>query len=150
MALYTKPESSKFALYDIGIETGKWTDKGKLVFDEAAFRTALANDPDSIRNLFTDPDNGLAKQLTTIMDNAANLSTGSQGTLVQKAGMKGWSSEQTNEISQKLQSIEDKIKDLKSKYEIERQRYWNQFTSMEKYLSNMNTQSGWLAQQFSY
>ncbi|MCQ5092379.1 flagellar filament capping protein FliD, partial [Slackia exigua] len=33
LALYTKPAGAKLALYDIGIETTKWEDKGQLKMD---------------------------------------------------------------------------------------------------------------------
>lgn len=150
LALYSKPDSSKFALYDIGIDTGTYDQKGKLVFNETALRKALADDAESVKNLFTDSVNGLSKQLTTIMDNTAKLSSGSPGTLVREAGAKGYATESDNNISNRLKTISDKIKELRDKYETERQRYWNMFSNMETVLSNYNTQSGWLSQQFSY
>jgi flagellar hook-associated protein 2 len=150
IALYTKPESSNYALYDIGMETGKYSDKGKLTFDETALRKALSSDPESVKNLFLDLQSGLSGQLVKIMDDAAKLSSGSPGTLVQEAGAAGLASDKNNNLTNRIKEIEDKIKDLKAKYETERQRYWNQFTSMETTLSNLNSQSNWLYQQFSY
>ena len=149
-ALYTKPASSKFALYNIGIETGEWEEQGKLHFDEAAFREALSSDPESVKNLFTDPENGLAVQLETIMDNTANLSSANPGTLVSLAGMDGYISDDTSTISRELKDLEERIETLKTRYEAERQKYWDQFNNMEVILSNYSTQAGWLAQQFAY
>lgn len=146
--LYTKPSSSNYALYDIGIETGRYSDKGKLQFDETTLRNALANDPDSVKALFTDVEDGLAKQLTNIMNATANMSSGSPGTLVALAGVKGLSSEKNNTLTSKIESIKDRIKDLTHKYEKERQRYWKQFNTMEQILSNFNTQSSYISQQF--
>lgn len=150
IALYTKPSSSNFALYDIGIDTGSYSDRGKLTFDETTLRKALADDPESVKNLFTDATSGLARQMANIMDQTAKISTASPGTLVQTAGAKGTKIKSSdNDIYNRLKEIKDKIKDLQSKYETERERYWKMFTNMETNLSNLNTQSSWLYQQFS-
>ena len=149
IALYTKPEGSKYALFDIGIETKQYKDKGKLQLDEAALRNAIAADPDAVRNLFTDATEGLAKKLMDAMDGAAKESSGTPGTLVQLAGVQGGALEKSNSLYEKLTSIESRIKDLKTKYEAERTRYWNQFTAMERILSNYNSQSMMISQQFS-
>ncbi len=150
IALYTKPSSSNFALYDIGIDTGSYSDRGKLTFDETALRKALADDPESVKNLFTDTTSGIARQMATIMDQTAKISSASPGTLVQTAGAKGTKIKSSdNDIAQRIKDLETKIKDLKSKYETERQRYWKMFTNMETNLSNLNSQSSWLYQQFS-
>lgn len=145
IALYTKPSSSNYAIYDIGIETGKYTDKGKLTFNETTLRKALSDDPESIKNLFLDVESGLSKQLVQIMDDAAKLSSASPGTMVREAGTTVYMSK-TNTLSTRISEIELKIKELQSKYETERKRYWNQFNSMESTLSNYSTQAGWLAQ----
>lgn len=145
IALYTKPSSSNYAIYDIGIETGKYTDKGKLTFNETTLRKALSDDPESIKNLFLDVESGLSKQLVQIMDDAAKLSSASPGTMVREAGTTVYMSK-TNTLSTRISEIELKIKELQSKYETERKRYWSQFNSMETTLSNYSTQAGWLAQ----
>jgi flagellar capping protein FliD len=151
IALYTKPSTSNYALYDIGIETSTYSDRGKLTFDETALRQALADDPESVKNLFLDSESGLSKQMVKIMDNAAKLSSASPGTLVQEAGAASVSAlKSNNNLSTRISEIETKIKELQSKYETERTRYWNMFNSMETTLSNYNTQSSWLSQAFSY
>ena len=94
-------------------------------------------------------EQGLSKQLMDIIDRTAKETGGTKaGTLVQLAGVKGTSSEKSNSLYDELQDIEDRIKDLQRKYELERTRYWNQFNSMESILSNYNSQSMWLSQQF--
>ena len=88
--------------------------------------------------------------MATIMDQTAKISSASPGTLVQTAGAKGTKIKSSdNDIAQRIKDLETKIKDLKSKYETERQRYWKMFTNMETNLSNLNSQSSWLYQQFS-
>ena len=149
LALYTKPAGAKLALYDIGIETTKWEDKGKLQMDETALRSALASDPTSVMTLFTAKTDGLGALLSDIIKDTANPSAASPGTLVQIAGVKGWASETNNNLTNSISSIASRIKDLQAKYESERARYWNQFNAMESALANFNSQSNMIAQQFS-
>ncbi|MBE6722212.1 MAG: hypothetical protein E7572_06965 [Ruminococcaceae bacterium] len=153
-ALYTKPTNSNYAMYDIGIETEEYSSGssslGTLTFDETAFRKALSDDPQSVANLFTDKESGVASQLSSICDATAKVSLSSPGSLVQLAGVttKSWSTK-NNDIYNQIKDIDDKITDLKAKYEDERTRYWNKFNSMEAILSNYNSQSSWLTSQFS-
>lgn len=153
-ALYTKPTNSNYAMYDIGIETEEYSSGssslGTLTFDETAFRKALSDDPQSVANLFTDKESGVASQLSSICDATAKVSLSSPGSLVQLAGVttKSWSTK-NNDIYNEIKDIDDKITDLKAKYEDERTRYWNKFNSMEAILSNYNSQSSWLTSQFS-
>lgn len=149
LALYTKPAGAKLALYDIGIETTKWEDKGQLKMDETALRNALASDPTSVMTLFTSKTDGLGAVLSDIIKDAANPSAASPGTLVQIAGVKGWASETNNNLTNSISSIASRIKDLQAKYESERTRYWNQFNAMESALASFNSQSNMIAQQFS-
>ncbi len=149
-ALYTKPDSSDLALYDIGIETMDYEQRGKLEIDEAALREALASDPESVKNLFTDSVDGIATQFIDIMDRAADMSSGSPGTLVSLAGVVGTATAENNTIYDNIQSIEERIADLMDKYETEKERYWAQFTEMETVISNYSSQSSYLASYFAY
>lgn len=146
--MYTTPEGSNIALYNIGIETGNYKEKGKLVLDETALRNALANDPSGVEQLFTQAQDGLAKLLDDSLKNVANTSSGSPGMLVQMAGAKGYSSEGNNTLSREVVSIEDRIEQLKSIYEKQKERYWKQFNTMEQVLANMSAQSSYLSSQF--
>jgi len=148
--LYTKPEGCNVALYSIGIETSAWQNKGKLEFNETTFRNALATYAEDIKRLFTDSKEGLAVQITKVVNDTAKLSVASPGTLVALAGAKGFKgNEKNNTLYRQLQSIESKLKELNSKYEKERQRYWNQFNEMERMISYYTWQSGMISSSFS-
>ncbi|MEG0778485.1 MAG: flagellar filament capping protein FliD, partial [Oscillospiraceae bacterium] len=149
-AMYATPKGSSIALYSIGIETTKWEKTGKLEVNEADLRNAIATDPDAIRNLFTNKEDGLAKTLMEVSDGVAKLSAGNPGTLVTKAGADNWMThEKDNDIYDQISSIKNNLSFLQNKYERERSRYWNQFSQMEKILSNYNSQSNMISQQFS-
>lgn len=149
-ALYSKPGGTGLALYNIGIETKTWESKGKLSLDETALRAVLATDPEAVKRLFTEASSGLAAQITAITNAAARVSVGSPGTLVKLAGAEGWSANAKNNTFYKhIKNIEDRLGDLKDKYQAEQQRYWAQFNYMEKVLANYNTQSSMVSQYFS-
>lgn len=148
-ALYEKPASGGYALYELGIETGAWETKGQLTFTtdgEARLRQLLETDAGNVMKLFTAPEDGLGAKLNDILNSTAKISSGSPGTLVQLAGVKGTGTEKNNSIYDQLKSLNEKIAALKRTYEAEKTRYWNQFNTMEQMISNMNTQSSYLAQ----
>lgn len=150
-ALYAKPEGAEYALYDIGIESSsEWRDYGKLEFDEAKVRSMVESNPQAVQELFTNATNGLATLMNKELDRTAKTSSSSAGTLVEKAGVQGKATAITNQMTQRLISINERIDELKKRYETEKTRYWNQFNAMEKALANMSSQSSWLAMQFSY
>ena len=150
--LYERPADSAYALYDLGIDTGDYTQKGKLFMDadgEAKLRAALESNPDEVAKLFTSED-GIGNKMNDILNGVASTSSGSPGTLVQIAGVKGGASEASSDYNQRLSEIEQKIKNLKNAYELEKNRYWSKFNAMEKLVSQMSSQSAWLSQQFGY
>ena len=149
-ALYQKPATAQFALYEIGITTGEWQDKGKLVIeDPEKLRAAIENNPQDIYNLFNDKELGLAVQLNKLIDGAAKISSASPGSLVSLAGYSGMASDTQNTLSKQIASIDETLERLKNAYENEKNRYWNQFNTMEQLIQRMNQQSSWLAYQFS-
>jgi len=149
-ALYQKPAGATYALYNIGIETGEWAQKGKLVIDESKLRSMIESNAEDIARLFTDSEDGLAVKLDNILTQTASTSSANTGSLVQIAGTKGSANEASSDLYKRLKEIDDKIKTLKSNYEQEKSRYWSKFNAMEKYISQMSSQSSWLSQQFGY
>ena len=128
--------------------SSNWRDNGKLILDENRLKEALAKNPDKIQQLFTDEDQGIAVKMDAALKAAANLSSGSPGSMVRYAGTKAILAND-NTIYDQLKDIQTAISNLNRKYETERERYWKQFTEMEKAISNLNTQSSFISQQFS-
>lgn len=152
-SIWYETNSSGYAIYQLGIETGEWSTRGQLTFGqdgEATLRQMLASDPSGVMDFFANSVDGAAVRVNEVIRKVANTSSGSPGSLVELAGLKGMASEKNNTLYNKIQSIDEKIERLKDQYEQEKDRYWNQFNTMEQMIQNMNTQSAWLAQQFSY
>lgn len=142
--LYTKVGDSKM-LDDIGIKSSSdWKDYGKLTINKDQLTEALETDMDGVADIFTGK-NGIASRLNTACKKAANTSSGSPGSLVTLAGIKGKATEKNNTITKRINAHKEKMAKLKEQYEARKQRYWKQFNSMESALSQMNSTSTWLA-----
>lgn len=135
-------------LSEIGITTRSWNDNGHLYIDEDTLREALNQDPEGVKELFTnssetnDEENGIAVWLYNAVNNGINY-------LTDKAGRDSSLSLVDNSyIGQRLRNLNDEIDEWEERLiEIE-DRYWRQFTIMEQAINQMNAQSAWLAQQF--
>ncbi len=146
--LYTKADGG-IALYDLGIATNYFGTKDNLMIaDEAALKAKIAENPNAIRDLFTDAEKGLATLMNEAIDKAAKASSVNPGSLVAMAGAKGMPSSDST-IARQMKLIDDSLKNLNNKYQSEYDRYWKQFNSMEQMIQKMNSQSSWLSQQFS-
>jgi flagellar hook-associated protein 2 len=135
-------------LVDIGITTTQDYMSGKLVVDEGKLREAIENDPQGIMELFThDPDSGeysqmgIARRLYEDVNNAmSSIST--------KAGSQNdYSLVDNSVIGKEIDRIEEEIERKNERLQQVEDRYWRQFTAMEKAIQRMNQQSMWLSQQ---
>lgn len=142
--LYTKVGDSKM-LADIGIEASSdWKEYGKLKVDKDKLTDALQTDMKGVADIFTG-STGIANRLSNVCKKAANTSSGSPGSLVTLAGLKGKATEKNNTINKRIDSIKEMITKLKAQYESRKERLWKQFNSMESALSGMNSTSNYLA-----
>ncbi|ANU14804.1 flagellar filament capping protein FliD [Planococcus halocryophilus] len=128
-------------LSQIGINTGSYTEGGKLFIDDKKLTEALANKPEEVMALFTTRDaagNGVgARVYDTLNDIVKKLSA--------KAGSSS-SSVDNSTLSQKLKRMDTEISRWQDRLTSIEDRYWKQFTAMEKALSKMNSQSTWMQQ----
>ena len=138
-----------------------YSDNGKLVFEEAKFRTALQNDPDAVRSAFTraigkdesgkvTTQGGLMVTMKNIMDKYGSTTGATKGILIERAGsIYAPTSILSNSLQKQLDRIDDYIEQLQDKLETETDRYISQFTSLETLISQMNNQSSYLSSMFS-
>ncbi len=135
------------SLASIGIVTGSYQEQGKLHLknDGEDLRKAIEADPEAVMRLFasTDPDNpGIAQNLSNQLGSSIN-------TIVGKAGAESGTSLYDNSaLGTKLRNFDKDITGWMSRLQTMEARYYKQFTAMERALSQMNSQSAWLAQQF--
>lgn len=149
-SMYSKPAGSTLGIWDIGIDTTDKTEEaGKLSLDVNKLKQMLQSNPTDIQNLFSNGVDGILENVNNAMKSTANKSSASPGTLVSLAGVAGLASDKSNTIYTRMKELDDKITRLKNTYDKQKTRYWRQFTSMEKMVSQMGSQSSWLSQQFS-
>lgn len=136
-----------FTLRDMGIKlTSDWRDNGKLEIDEAKMDSAIEAYGDKIADFFTGT-NGLAAKLENTVDKAISTKTKKYGYLTSLAGMTNTKTDTDNQIYKEMQSIQKIIDKLNEKYEKEQDRYWKQFTALEKYMSVMQQQASYFMQE---
>ncbi|MGE6487483.1 flagellar filament capping protein FliD [Paenisporosarcina sp. NPDC076898] len=130
-------------LSQIGINTGSYTEGGKLFINEDKLKEALTNKPDEVMQLFTNKDatgNGLGigdrvyQKLNEVVKNLSNQA-GSPATSVDNSI-----------ISKKIKQMSEEISNWQDRLKMTENRYWRQFTAMEKAISQANSQSTWMQQ----
>lgn len=154
-------------LAEIGISTTVWSDKGKLTIDEKKLKEALSSNPDKVISLFTQKStvtysqyasqeqqtkrfnqSGVLDRLSDMLKN--NLSkVGKKGALITLVGSPADLFKGETLYSKRIQELKERIDKLNDKLIDEEDRYWRQFTAMEKALANLNSQSSWLAGMLS-
>ena len=149
------------ALSSMGITvSSNYADNGKLVFDEAKFKTALQKDPEAVKQAFTKAvskdENGNTQQgglmvtMKGIMDKYGSMTGSTKGILVERAGSIHAPTTITgNSYQKQLDRLDDYISQLQDKLETETERYISQFTSLETLISQMNSQSSYLSSLFA-
>lgn len=149
------------ALSRIGISvSSSYSDKGKLVLDEEAFKTALQSNPDEVMDLLnrkasTDANGnkiqaGLLTNIKNVMDKYGSMTGATKGILVERAGsIYAPTSVLSNSLQKQLDEIDDYLDRLADKLETETDRYISQFTQLETLISQMNNQSSYLQSMFA-
>ncbi|MDP3487441.1 MAG: flagellar filament capping protein FliD [Bacillota bacterium] len=170
-ALADTVSGSGVTLSSIGITTGGYHELGKLHIDETKLRDALANNSEQVMDMFSrgsdiaySPnmsaadrttryrESGLAVRLADILEDNIRTtrdSSNRKGVLLERAGISGDATEFKNLFDDELKRISARIDRANDMLQRREDRYWKQFTALEKAMNQMNAQSAWIAQQFS-
>ncbi|MHC1695496.1 MAG: flagellar filament capping protein FliD [Eubacteriales bacterium] len=155
------------SLSEIGITTGLYSDKGKLLIDETKLKNLLSENPDQVIKAFSQKSNtsfsvyateesqkirfsesGVLDRINDIISKNLNKS-GKKGALIYLVGNPNDSYSVETDYSKRIKNAVEKIENLEERLADVEERYWNQFTAMEKALATMNSQSEWLSKQFN-
>lgn len=129
-----------------------------LSFNENQLRETLETDPDRVTEIFTKSksngaeSDGIMAALKEPLDlygktTGVNLTTGSKGVLVAKAGHPlAPSTMYSNTIQSQLDKIDDQISAWQEKMSDQVDYYTTQFSKLEQLVSQMNSQSSALSQ----
>ncbi|WNF36573.1 flagellar filament capping protein FliD [Bacillaceae bacterium IKA-2] len=128
-------------LTDLGITTSRdYMDRGKLEIDESKLRTAIENDPEGVFQLFTadgptNADKGLARRMRDSLDVTMRMVSERAG------GSHGKLQNHQFTLGRNLNDIESRVSNFERRLQQIEERYWTQFTSMEKAMHQANAQA---------
>lgn len=151
MDFYAPVESENVSpLYNqlakIGIKTtANYLEGGKLQIDEAKLKKAIEDDPSSVENLFrasgdTNGQRGIVQRLYDSVGKTMDV-------LNEKAG-KSFSTNNQFTIGRQLNSLNKQIDRFEDRMIAFEDRYYRQFTAMEKAIQKANQQSAYIMQNF--
>lgn len=138
-AMTDQVDSISSALYEIGISSTKYSEKGKLTIDEDKLKKALNENPEKVASLFTGSD-GIATRMQDVMTKYTKDSLVNTGLLITKAGSTTSAVDQSD-LAKKMRDYDTQVKELKVRLSSQQEIYYNKFTALEKYISQMNTQA---------
>lgn len=128
-------------LTDLGITTSRdYTDRGKLEIDEDKLRAAIENDPEGVFNLFTadgstNAEKGIARRMRESLQQTMR-------TVSERAGGSfGKVQNHQFTIGRNMNDIDSRISNFERRLQQVEDRYWRQFTAMEKAMHQANSQA---------
>ncbi|KAA0563075.1 flagellar hook-associated protein 2 [Bacillus sp. CH30_1T] len=133
-------------LAQIGIKTSSnYLDRGKLIIDESKLKEAISKDPNAIYEIFakdgaTSNEQGIARRLRDTLKDTMD-------SIEQKAG-KASSTNNTFTLGRLLNNMDSQMDRFGDRLIQVEDRYWRQFTAMEKAIQRSNEQSMFLMNQF--
>ncbi|WP_138496170.1 flagellar filament capping protein FliD [Paenibacillus pinistramenti] len=142
--------AGSMSLNSIGITTGDWYDKGKLVIkDEEALMEALETNPDAVVELFTKSgtDQSVTSTSSGIFTRMSKILSTSLSSLSAKAGTSTTSTSLTasflenSTLSEQLRNLSDSIDDEEDRLDRLEDSYYAKFTAMETAINSYNSQA---------
>lgn len=166
-AMYESVEGLGISLYEIGIQSSSnYKEGGKLVIDEDKLDAALEERPNEVIELFTREsevtyssyssrttrysENGISARIHDVLQDNIRLTRdddGNKGYLIDKAGL-DTGLDTTSDMAKKIIAMDVKIDDLLEMLADQEEKYYSQFAAMESAMSQLQSQSSWLASQF--
>ncbi|CAM4275230.1 flagellar filament capping protein FliD [Paenibacillus tarimensis] len=141
----------------IGITTGSYTEKGRLVLDEDKLRKALESNPDEVINLFSAKSSDTSPASTTsgVFAKMMDSSMDALNSMQKKAGT-SLTSTSLNASFLESSLLSDQIRSMKQRETREESRlvslenrYYKMFAAMETAINKYNSQAGSLSSFFS-
>lgn len=132
-------------LSNLGITTSRdYLSGGKLEVNEEKLKEALRENPDDVYKLFANNSTGDDRGLIHRFDDALD---GVRARIERQAG-KSTSTLDNYALGKQMKEINERISDFEKRMVRVEQRYWAQFTQMEKAIARLSEQSNHLFSQF--
>jgi flagellar hook-associated protein 2 len=169
-AFYEGVEGAGISLSEIGLSTSSdITKKGKIIIDETKLKAAIETRGEQVASLFTkqsitpysadntstqrsdrNKDEGIFQRINDILQDYTRTSrnnNGKKGILLEKAGIKGDSTEFKSLLSEDIIKKDAKINEMIKSLSTRENKYYLQFSKLEVAMNKLNSQSSWLTQQ---
>lgn len=142
-------DGSKITFAQLGISTGTYETKGKLILDADKLKTALEGNPEIVSNFLGNnySTSSLNNKYTSEDGMLARMKKISNSTLIklaETAGTSKYSSDltasflSTSTMGTSLLSLERRISDLEDKLTLKETNYYKKFTAMETAINKYN------------
>ncbi|MBP1757734.1 MAG: fliD [Firmicutes bacterium] len=139
--LYEAVDRAGLSPMDIGLKTGSYYEHGKIALDESKLRDALTENPDQVTALFT--------QTSSSTDKATKYQeSGLVARLAETLADYTGTYNSTTAVLE-VTALTTRINDLNELLADKEDFYYKKFAAMETAISQMNSQSTWLSQQFT-
>ncbi len=133
------------SLTQIGITTSsRYLDGGILEIDEDKLRAAIRDNPDDVYKLFANGSDDSSRGLVNRLEDSVK---GMMSRVEERAG-KDYHTLNNYALGKQMEYLNKRISDFEARMIRVENRYWNQFTQMEKAIQRMNDQSAQLFSQF--
>lgn len=165
-ALYMPVEGCELTLADIGITTESYENGGQLIIDDTLLLSVIADTPESVVELFTQTsdtypgttagrslnasefevkleEEGLMFRLYDISEKYVSITSdtnGNTGLLVEKCGFHDDYTELSSSMYRQLEEMENRLLEMEDDLEEKEENYYSEFSVMETYISQMNSQ----------
>lgn len=135
-------------LSEIGISTGKgfgaYAENGKLHIDEAKLKSAIESNPEAVMNIFAQSGEGGSEGIAKRLYDQANAAIAQ---ITKKAGSATGLLSQSM-LDKQMKTLDNQISAFNEKLSATEERYWKQFSAMEKMMASANSQSSYLYSMF--
>ncbi|MEK5140701.1 MULTISPECIES: flagellar filament capping protein FliD [Paenibacillus] len=149
-------DGTTISLAQLGITTGTYQTKGKLVLDTDKLKAALDKDPDIVTNFFSKQDSATAQSNKyTDQDGIFARMKKISNTALQKLADKAGTSKVSTDLSasfiisstmgQELTGIDRRITDMTARLNMMETNYYKKFTAMETAINKYNSTSSSLS-----
>ncbi len=155
--MFSFPVDGAMSLEDMGITvSSSYSDNGKVSIDVQKLENAIESDIEGVKAAFTaapeagqtatqQNEIGFMQRFDNIVTKYTNTVGYDKGILIQKAGEADAISEKDSILQQQIDDLKSQYDDLLYRLEMEEDRYYAQFTALEVYTQQMNSQSSWLS-----
>lgn len=140
-AFFTPVASLDKSAAQLGLTTGSWRDRGKIILDEDVLRKALEHAPDEVAAVFT-----------RLPEPGATDAFRQSGLMVRLSDAMGQytaqvTSSSLSALDRNINDASDRLKKLERALFIAEEQHWKKLAAMERALSALNSQSSWLSSQ---